>query len=53
MIQACFHRGLILERAGRDSCVVKMMPTLVIDDELLLKGLYIVKEAFVEVLANQ
>ena len=53
VIQACFRRGLILERAGRDSCVVKMMPTLVIDDALLLKGLKIVKEAFVEVLANQ
>ncbi len=53
VIQACFRRGLILERAGRDSCVVKMMPTLVIDDETLLKGLAIVKEAFCEVLSNQ
>lgn len=53
VLQACFRRGLILERAGRDSCVVKMMPPLVIEDELLLKGLRIVKEAFVEVLAAQ
>ncbi len=52
VIQACFRRGLILERAGRESCVVKMMPTLVIDDETLLKGLAIVKEAFVEVLGK-
>ncbi len=52
VIQTCFKKHLILERAGRDSCVVKMMPALVIEDELLLKGLHIVKEAFQEVLAN-
>ena len=51
VIQACFRRKLILERAGRDSCVVKMMPPLVIEDALLLEGLQIVKEAFVEVLS--
>lgn len=53
VLQVCFRRGLILERAGRDSCVVKMMPPLVIEDELLLKGLRIVREAFVEILAAQ
>lgn len=53
VIHACFRRQLILERAGRDSCVVKLMPTLIIDDELLTKGLNIVKDAFVEVLAAQ
>ena len=52
VIKACVRRNLIIERAGRDSCVVKMMPTLVIDDETLLKGLQIVKEGFMEVLAN-
>jgi len=51
VIQACFRKNLILERAGRDSCVVKMMPPLVIDDELLLQGMAIVKDAFIEVLA--
>lgn len=53
VIQACFRRKLILERAGRDSCVVKMMPPLIIAEDLLRKGLQIVKEAFVEVLAKQ
>lgn len=53
IIEACFERKLILERAGRDSSVVKLMPTLVIDDALLMEGLQIVKEAFVEVLAKQ
>lgn len=51
IISSCFRKELILERAGRDSCVVKLMPTLVIDDELLMEGLQIVKEAFVEVLS--
>ncbi len=52
VMQACFRRNLILERAGRDSCVVKLMPTLIIDDALLLQGLQILREAFCEVLAN-
>lgn len=50
VIAACFRRKLIIERAGRDSCVVKMMPTLVMEDDILMQGLNIVKEAFIEVL---
>lgn len=50
IVESCFNRNLILERAGRGSSVVKLMPTLVIEDDLLMKGLEIVKEAFVEVL---
>ncbi len=50
VIRACFERKLILERSGRDSSVVKLMPTLVIEDDVLLQGLQIVKEAFIEVL---
>jgi len=50
---ACFRRKLIIERAGRDSSVVKIMPALTIPDEILLEGLQIVKDAFVEVLNNR
>ncbi|MBQ9167023.1 MAG: diaminobutyrate--2-oxoglutarate transaminase [Oscillospiraceae bacterium] len=50
IVETCFARQLILERAGRDSCVVKLMPPLVIEDDLLMKGLGIVKEAFITVL---
>lgn len=50
VVDACFRKNLIIERAGRGSCVVKLMPTLVIDDDILLKGLDIVKEAFIKVL---
>ena len=49
---ACFNRKLIIERAGRDSSVGKIMPALTISDEILMEGLAIVKEAFVEVLAK-
>lgn len=50
--KACFDRKLIIERAGRDSSVVKLMPTLVIEDEVLMKGLHILKDAFVQVLSH-
>lgn len=48
--KACFKRGLIIELAGRDNCVVKPMPALTIPDETLLKGLEIIKEAVDEVI---
>ena len=50
VIRRCFAKHLIIERAGRDSSVVKIMPPLVIEDELLKQGLAIVKEAFIEAL---
>lgn len=40
----CFKAGLIVERAGRDNSVVKLMPALTIDDATLLKGLNILKD---------
>ena len=40
----CFEAGLIVERAGRNNSVVKVMPPLVIEDEVLNKGLTILKE---------
>ena len=39
-----FKQGLIVERAGRNNEVVKIMPPLVIEDELLEKGLEIFKD---------
>lgn len=44
LIAECFKRGLIVERVGRDNNVLKLMPPLVIEDELLMKGLEILKE---------
>lgn len=51
VIEKCFEKNLICECAGRAGAVVKIMPPLVIEDELLLKGLEIVKTAIKEVLA--
>ena len=39
-----FKKGLIVERAGRDNSVIKLMPALTIDDDLLIKGLDILKD---------
>ena len=41
----CFENGLIIERAGRGNCVIKLMPALTIPDELLIKGLDIIKHS--------
>ncbi|MDR2197686.1 MAG: aspartate aminotransferase family protein [Coriobacteriales bacterium] len=41
----CFNRGLIIERAGREDSVVKVMPSLVIPIEQLQTGLDILRDA--------
>lgn len=50
IVKECFERGLITERAGRNNSVVKIMPSLVIDEETLLKGLSILQEAVIQVM---
>ncbi len=40
-----FARQLIIEGAGRKDCVLKIMPPLTIEDETLLRGLAIVRDA--------
>lgn len=50
VIDACFKNKLVIEGAGRKNSVVKLMPPLVIEDELLLKGLEILKKSIVECL---
>lgn len=41
IVSECFKNGLVLERAGRNNSVVKLMPALTIDDDYLEKGLEI------------
>ena len=41
----CFENRLIIESAGRNNSVIKLMPALVVDNESLLKGLDIIKNA--------
>lgn len=50
VLDKCFEKKLIIELAGSSDSVLKIMPSLVIENELLLKGLEIVKEAIQEVL---
>ncbi len=50
LIAACFKNGLIVERVGRENNVLKLMPPLVIEDELLIKGLQILKKSIQEVI---
>lgn len=50
LIAACFANGLIVERVGRDNNVLKLMPPLVIEDDVLLRGLDILKKSLIEIL---
>ena len=50
LIAACFENGLIIERVGRDNNVLKIMPPLVIEDELLLKGLGIIRDSLKQII---
>lgn len=50
LMAACFRNGLIIERVGRDNNVLKIMPPLVIEDELLLRGLEIIRASLEEIM---
>ncbi len=50
VIEKCFDKNLICECAGREGSVVKIMPPLVIEDELLVEGLSRLKESVEETL---
>ncbi len=44
-VRECFERGLILETSGPDSEVAKLMPSLLIDDDDLTRGLALFRGA--------
>lgn len=46
----CFDKGLIIELAGRDDCVLKILPPITIEQEALLKGLDIIRDSVTEIL---
>ncbi|MFN6571981.1 diaminobutyrate--2-oxoglutarate transaminase [Dendronalium sp. ChiSLP03b] len=46
IISRCFELGLIVERAGRNDTVIKILPPLIIDIPTLQKGCSIIKIAF-------
>lgn len=47
---ACFDKRLVIELAGRHDSVLKLMPALTIEDEVLNEGLQIIKESIISVL---
>ncbi len=51
--QRCFELGLIMERAGRNDTVLKILPPLTIEPALLEKGCAIIKRAFIDCLATE
>ncbi len=52
VICKCFENGLIVELAGRQDCVVKLMPPLIADKETLEKGLAILEKSLKACLAE-
>ena len=48
----CFDKGLVIELAGRDDCVLKILPPLTISNDDLEKGLNIIREAVKETLSD-
>lgn len=46
----CFEQGLVIERAGRNDSVLKIMPALTIERNELLQGLEIIEKAAIKVL---
>lgn len=48
--KACFEKGLILERCGREDTVLKLLPPLTIEEELLEEGCYILTDTLVKML---
>lgn len=48
ILHTCFQNGLIIENAGRRGQVVKFLPPLNIERDLLEEGCHIVKSAFLQ-----
>lgn len=48
----CFELGLIVERAGRNDTVIKLLPPLIIDMPTLQKGCLIIKQALNDSISN-
>jgi diaminobutyrate-2-oxoglutarate transaminase len=48
----CFEHGLIVELVGRDDVVIKLLPALTIEDDLLVQGCMIIKDAIQTVLGS-
>ncbi len=45
VMHKCFDNGVIAERVGRDNAVLKIMPALTIEEDILLEGLQKVRDS--------
>lgn len=52
LIHECYNNHLIIEAAGRNDLVLKLLPPLVITREELMDGLEIIKNAIIKVLGE-
>ena len=52
IIQECFRNGLIIESCGSDDQVLKLMPALTIEPEVLRKGLAIIASAMAAIIEH-
>jgi diaminobutyrate-2-oxoglutarate transaminase len=50
--QTCFERGLVVETAGIDDQVLKLLPSLTIDEADLVHGLDIIEQSLITVLQD-
>lgn len=50
--QCCLEAGLLLETVGADDEVLKLLPALTIDEELLTQGLHILEQSVATVMAQ-
>ena len=49
-LHVCVNKKLVIELAGSSDCVLKILPALTIEDDVLMEGLHIIKEAVSEIL---
>lgn len=52
IVSRCFKNGLIIERAGRNDTVIKLLPPLTTDMDVLIKGCEILKRSMEEYLGK-
>lgn len=51
--RTAFERGVVIETSGANDEVLKLLPALTIEDELLMRGLEIIEHSVAHVLANK
>lgn len=49
-LHVCVDNQLVIELAGSSDCVLKILPALTIEDEVLIEALKIIKKAVIEIL---